>query len=62
MKLTFKYKIAANTSFEVGTKDELFGYIREITRKGYFFEIRNYYNGNGRAGYIVRVLNHKDAE
>ena len=44
---------------EINTKTELIRVIRELTNAGYFFEIRNGYNGNGRAFYMVNVLSHK---
>ena len=44
---------------EINTKAELFRVIRELTNAGYFFEIRNGYNGKGRAFYMVNVLSKK---
>lgn len=44
---------------EINTKAELFRVIRKLTNAGYFFEIRNGFNGNGRAFYMVNVLSHK---
>lgn len=58
MKLTIKHKITEGAKFEVSTKDELFGFIRQITREGYFFEIRNYYDKSGRSAYMINVLSH----
>ncbi len=56
-----KYGIKCNISIpgEIKTKTELFRVIRELTNAGYFFEIRNGYNGNGRAFYMINVLSHK---
>lgn len=56
-----KYGIKHNISIpgEIYTKAELFKVIRELTNAGYFFEIRNGYNGNGRAFYMVNVLSNK---
>lgn len=53
-----KYGIKSNIYIpgEIKTKAELFRVIRELTVAGYFFEIRNGYNGNGRAFYMVNVL------
>ena len=45
---------------DIKTKAELFRIIRELTNAGYFFEVRNYFDGkSGRARYMVNVLNHK---
>ena len=44
---------------EIYTKAELFKVIRELTAAGWFFEIRNGFNGNGRAFYMVNVLSNK---
>lgn len=44
---------------EINTKAELFRVIRELTNAGYFFEIRNGFNGKGRAFYMVNVLGKK---
>ena len=62
MKYGFKYAIVAGQTFEVDTKNELFSYIREITRKGFQFVVRSYYKGGkrDRAGYIIEILSHKD--
>lgn len=56
-----KYGIKRNIYIpgEIKTKSELFRVIRELTNAGYFFEIRNGYNGKGRAFYMVNVLSHK---
>lgn len=56
-----KYGIKSNIYIpgEIKTKAELFRVIRELTAAGYFFEIRNAYNGNGRSFYMVNVLGHK---
>lgn len=56
-----KYGIKRNISIpgEIQTRAELFRVIRELTNAGYFFEIRNGFNGNGRAFYMVNVLGHK---
>ncbi len=56
-----KYGIKRNIYIpgEIKTKTELFRVIRELTNAGYFFEIRNGYNGNGRAFYMVNILSHK---
>ena len=56
-----KYGIKRNIYIagEINTKAELIRVIRELTNAGYFFEIRNGYNGNGRAFYMVNVLSHK---
>lgn len=56
-----KYGIKRNIYIpgEIKTKTELFRVIRELTNAGYFFEIRNGYNGNGRAFYMVNVLSNK---
>lgn len=56
-----KYGIKKNIYIpgEITTKAELIRVIRELTNAGYFFEIRNYFNGNGRACYMVNVLSHK---
>jgi len=56
-----KYGIKHNISIpgEIYTKAELFKVIRELTNAGYFFEIRNGFNGNGRAFYMVKVLSNK---
>ena len=56
-----KYGIKHNISIpgEIYTKAELFKVIRELTNAGYFFEIRNGFNGNGRAFYMVNVLSLK---
>lgn len=56
-----KYGIKHNISIpgEIYTKAELFKVIRELTNAGYFFEIRNGFNGNGRAFYMVNVLSNK---
>ena len=53
-----KYGIKHNISIpgEIYTKAELFKVVRELTNAGYFFEIRNGFNGNGRAFYMVNVL------
>lgn len=53
-----KYGIKSNIHIpgDIKTKAELFRVIRELTAGGYFFEIRNGYNGNGRAFYMVNVL------
>lgn len=44
---------------DIKTKAELFQVIRKITAAGYFFEVRNYYEGNGRSAYMVRIVGHK---
>lgn len=56
-----KYGIKNNISIpgEISTKEELFRVIRDLTNAGYFFEIRNGFNGNGRAFYMVNVLSNK---
>lgn len=56
-----KYGIKNNISIpgEITTKAELIRVIRELTNAGYFFEIRNYFNGNGRSYYMVNVLSHR---
>lgn len=56
-----KYGIKRNISIpgEIKTKTELIRVIRDLTNAGYFFEIRNGYNGNGRAFYMVNVLSNK---
>lgn len=56
-----KYGIKRNISIpgEINTKAELFRFIRDLTNAGYFFEIRNGYNGKGRAFYMVNVLGKK---
>ena len=56
-----KYGIKHNISIpgEIYTKAELFKVVRELTNAGYFFEIRNGFNGNGRAFYMVNVLSKK---
>ena len=51
--------INADIPSEIYTKAELFKVIRELTAAGWFFEIRNGFNGNGRAFYMVNVLSHK---
>lgn len=55
-----KYGIKSNISIpgEITTKAELIRVVRELTNAGYFFEIRNYFNGNGRSHYMVNVLSH----
>lgn len=47
---------------EIHTKEELFRVIRKLTAGGYFFEIRNYYQGGkgDRAGYLVTILSNKN--
>lgn len=47
---------------EIHTKEELFRTIRKLTSEGYFFEIRNYYQGGrgDRAGYMVDILGNKN--
>lgn len=56
-----KYEIKRNISIpgEISTKEELFRVIRQLTNGGYFFEIRNGFNGKGRAFYMVNVLGKK---
>jgi len=56
-----KYGIKRNIDIpgEIKTKADLFRVIRELTNAGFFFEIRNGFNGNGRAFYMVNVLSHK---
>ena len=56
-----KYGIKRNISIpgEISTKAELFQVIRDLANAGYFFEIRNGFNGNGRAFYMVNVLGKK---
>lgn len=56
-----KYGIKRNITLkgEINTKAELFKVVRELTNAGYFFEIRNGFNGNGRAFYMVNVLSNK---
>ena len=56
-----KHGIKRNISIpgEISTKAELFHVIRDLANAGYFFEIRNGFNGNGRAFYMVNVLGHK---
>lgn len=56
-----KYGIKRNISIpgDIKTKTELFRVIRELTSAGYFFEIQNGYNGNGRSFYMVKVLGKK---
>ena len=56
-----KYGIKNNISIpgEINTKGELFRVILELANAGFFFEIRNGFNGNGRAFYMVNVLGHK---
>lgn len=56
-----KYGIKNNILIpgEINTKAELFRVIRDLANAGYFFEIRNGFNGNGRAFYMVNVLGKK---
>lgn len=56
-----KYGIKRNIPLQVeeNTNTELIRVIRELTNAGYLFEIRNGYNGNGRAFYMINVLSHK---
>lgn len=51
-----------NIPGDIKTKEELFRVIRELTAKGYFFEIKNYYQGgrSDRSAYMVNVLGHKN--
>lgn len=52
-------KPVINIPKEIKTKAELFDTIRKLTNEGYFFEIRNYFETNGRSAYMVEVLSHK---
>lgn len=56
-----KYGIKRNIPLRVeeNTNTELIRVIRELTNAGYLFEIRNGYNDNGRAFYMINVLSHK---
>lgn len=56
-----KYGIKRNIEIpgEIYTKAELFRVIREVVNAGCFFEIRNGFNGKGRAFYMVNILGKK---
>lgn len=59
MQLKIKHKITAGAVFELRTKEELFATIRQITRKGFFFKMYNYYDKT-HSVYVIDILSHKD--
>lgn len=56
-----KYGIKSNIHIpgDIKTKAELFRVIRKLTADGFFFEIRNAFDGKGHSFYMVNVLGHK---
>ena len=59
MKYEIKRNIPLQAEENTNINTELIRVIRELTNAGYLFEIRNGYNGNGRAFYMINVLSRK---